>query len=171
MLTKDAEVISHDPSEWTGLAAFFAHSFALASIQPIDIYDQVKLKTAFLMGIQLRLVFNSDVETLMLYTNTLNSLRNPNDKNLAELGTPRILNKLKRKQASIGLTNASQLLQQELDGIKVQLMIGQKRFERRFEAMPSQFLLQDGVDADEIAEEDEDDNMDVYELEEDGMVL
>lgn len=109
MLTTDTEVSSHDPSEWTGLAAFFAHSFARASIQPIDLHDQMKLKTAFLMGIQLGLVLTSDVEILVLYTDICISLRAPKDKNLAEMGTPRILNKLKQKQKSIGLTNAAEV--------------------------------------------------------------
>lgn len=106
MLTTDTEVSSHDPSEWTGLAAFFAHSFARASIQPIDLHE---LKTAFLMGIQLGLVLTSDVEILVLYTDICISLRAPKDKNLAEMGTPRILNKLKQKQKSIGLTNAAEV--------------------------------------------------------------
>jgi hypothetical protein len=50
-------------------------------------------------------------------------------------------------------------------------MMGQERFERRFEAMPSQLLLQDGVDAEESAEDDDDDSLEVFEFDEDDIVL
>ena len=79
--------------------------------------------------------------------------------------------KLHAKALSIGLENPASILCNVLDGAKAQLRIQQRQYEQRFQATPSQLLLQGGVDAEDSAEDEENDSMDVFEFDEDGMVL
>jgi hypothetical protein len=140
-------------SEWIELAGIFSsRACGRSSVAPVSVQRQLELQVSFLRGLQL-------------------SLKDFQDKDLAEHNSACILEKLKQKQNSVGLENAAtMLLRNVMSSVRRTL----KGYERRFEAlpMPSQLLLEDGSDIDESGKCDgENDGMDVFEFDKDGIVL
>lgn len=62
------------------------------------------------------------------------------------------------------------MLYKDMGNVEAQLIIHQKRYERRFNALPGQLLVEDGVIEDNISD-DQNDQTSTFELDEDGMVV
>ena len=99
-------------------------------------------------------------------------LRDPKDKNIAEQGTARILNKLQRKHAAVGLDGkAAKMLWTELVEAQSQLGLHQERHERRFESLSGQLMLKDEVPVDGDTDGDFEDSLRVFSFEDEGRVV
>ena len=96
------------------------------------------------------------------------------DKDLAAQNSPASLNRLRQKIIDSGLQNGAAILrdalEDELDAAKNQLMLQQQNHDRRFLPAPSQMLLQDEMDVEHDLIEDRE-GMDIYEFDENGMIL
>ena len=105
----------------------------------------------------------------MTVTDPTYRLRDSVDKNLVL--QPSRQKKLHAKAVSVGLESPASILCNELEGAQLQLKIQQRRYDQRFQATPSQLLLQDEVDPEDTSNEDENESMDVFEFDDVGVVM
>jgi hypothetical protein len=99
-------------------------------------------------------------------------LRDRKDKNFAEQGTARTLKKLQRKQSAVGLDDkAATMLWAEVMGARSQLGLHQERYERRFDALPGQLMLQDKVAIEADADGDFEDSLRVFAFDDEGRIM
>ena len=155
---------------WRRYALVFSHAFCLGSIEPIETRDQEKLKMGFLLGVSLGYAALS-VFHAMPSANSVDSLKDYGGKDKDLVTQASHQKKLHAKAVSVGMSEPARLLCNDLDGAKMQLMMQQKRYERRFRTTRSQLLLQDAVEVEDDADDDDIECMSLFEFNEDGMVL
>lgn len=101
-------------------------------------------------------------------------LKDAADKDLAVQNSPASLKKLQQRIVNAGLQKSaailSNALETELEEARNQLMVQQRHHDRRYLPAPSQMLLQDEVQVDD-GFDGADADMDVYEFDENGMIL
>lgn len=98
-------------------------------------------------------------------------LKDSNEKNIVAHSMPAHLQKLRQEAVAAGLENPATILRNELDAARIHLMVQQKSYERRYLPAPSQLVLQDAVDVDMDGEEETQDGMNVFQFDENGVIV